>query len=90
MPAPNKPRTAAAKSGGARSGRRPPITVVGGERTDAADLISVPDCARRIGLHPHTLYRLCRTGEFPPAVQIGAKWVVSVPRLERHLHGETS
>lgn len=52
------------------------------------DLISVPDAARRIGLHADTLYRLCRTGQFPPALQIGARWRVSVPRLERYLHGE--
>jgi predicted DNA-binding transcriptional regulator AlpA len=52
-----------------------------------ADLISIPDAALRIGLHPDTLYRLCRTGQFPPAIQIGARWRVSVPKLERFLHG---
>jgi len=52
------------------------------------DLISVPDAARRIGVHPDTLYRLCRTGQFPPAIQIGARWRVSVPKLERYLHGD--
>ena len=51
------------------------------------DLISVPDAAHRLGLHPDTLYRLCRTGQFPPAIQIGARWRVSVPKLERFLHG---
>ena len=29
-----------------------------------------------------------RTGPVPPAIQIGGKWLVSVPRLERFLHGE--
>jgi excisionase family DNA binding protein len=53
----------------------------------AVDLISIPDAARRLGLHPDTLYRLCRTGQFPPAIQIGGRWRVSVPRLERYLHG---
>jgi excisionase family DNA binding protein len=52
------------------------------------DLISVPEAARRIGLHADTLYRLCRAGHFPPAIQIGARWRVSVPRLERYLHGD--
>lgn len=51
------------------------------------DLISIPETARRIGLHADTLYRLCRTGQFPPAIQIGTRWRVSVPRLERYLHG---
>ena len=54
-----------------------------------ADLITVPDTAHRIDLHPDTLYRLCRSGQFPPAIKIGSRWRVSVPRLERYLHGET-
>ncbi len=56
----------------------------------APDLISIRQAAKRLGLHPDTLYRLARTGRFPPAVQIGARWVVSVPRLERYLHGQAS
>ena len=52
-----------------------------------ADLISVPEAARRIGLHADTLYRLCRTGRFNPAIQIGSRWRVAVPKLERYLHG---
>ena len=58
------------------------------DRLAAADLISIPDAASRIGLHADTLYRLCRTGQFPPAIQIGSRWRVSVPRLERYLHGD--
>ncbi len=54
----------------------------------ADDLISIPEAARRVGLHADTLYRLCRTGQFPPALQIGARWRVSVPRLERYLHAD--
>jgi hypothetical protein len=54
------------------------------------DLISAPDTARRIGLHADTLYRLCRTGQFSPAIHIGGRWRVSVPRLERYLHGDDS
>jgi excisionase family DNA binding protein len=50
------------------------------------DLISIPEAARRVGVHSDTLYRLCRTGQFPPAIQIGSRWRVSVPRLERFLH----
>jgi excisionase family DNA binding protein len=58
------------------------------DQIPVVDLISVPDAARRLGLHPDTLYRLCRTGQFPPAIQIGARWRVSVPKLERYLHGD--
>jgi excisionase family DNA binding protein len=59
-------------------------------RTVRADLISIPEAARLIELHPDTLYRLCRSGQFPPAIKIGSRWRVSVPRLERYLHGEAS
>jgi excisionase family DNA binding protein len=56
----------------------------------AADLISVPQAARRIGIQPDTLYRLARSGQFPPAIAIGGRWKVSVPRLEHYLHGEAA
>jgi len=64
------------------------IPTVDHARMAVGDLISIPETARRIGLHADTLYRLCRTGRFPPAIQIGARWMVSVPRLQRYLHGE--
>jgi excisionase family DNA binding protein len=60
------------------------------DKANAPDLISVPETARRIGLHADTLYRLCRTGRFSPAIHIGGRWRVSVPRLERYLHDEDS
>jgi len=54
----------------------------------APDLISIPEAARRLHVHPDTLYRWARCGEFEPALKIGhgRRWVVSVPRLERYLH----
>jgi predicted DNA-binding transcriptional regulator AlpA len=60
------------------------------ERRAATDLLSIPATARCIGLHADTLYRLCRTGQFPPAIQIGGRWRVSVPRLARYLHGDAT
>jgi excisionase family DNA binding protein len=57
-------------------------------RQSPADLITIAEAARRIGMHRDSLYRLARTGQFPPAIQIGSRWRVSVPRLERYLHGE--
>ena len=59
------------------------------DRMTAADLITIPEAARRVGIHPDTLYRLAREGQFSPALQIGARWRVSVPRLDRFLHGDT-
>ena len=64
------------------------IAAVDEARLNVSDLISIPDAAGRIGLHADTLDRLCRTGQFPPAIQIGSRWRVSVPRLERYLHGD--
>ena len=58
------------------------------KREGSIDLLSIPETARRIGVHADTLYRLCRTGQFPPAIQIGRVWRVSVPRLDRYLHGD--
>jgi excisionase family DNA binding protein len=58
------------------------------KREGSVDLLSIPEAARRIGVHADTLYRLCRTGQFPPAIQIGRGWRVSVPRLDRYLHGD--
>jgi len=72
-----------------RSGRCV-VTIAGSaqrEREGFVDLLSIPETARRIGVHADTLYRLCRTGQFPPAIQIGRGWRVSVPRLVRYLHG---
>lgn len=54
----------------------------------ASDLMTVPEAARHIGIHADTLYRLCRNGQFPPAVAIGRSWRISVPRLRRYLHDE--
>jgi excisionase family DNA binding protein len=52
------------------------------------DIISISEAARRIGIHTDTLYRLARQGQFPPAIKIGRRWRVSVPRLQRFLHGD--
>ncbi|MHB1845327.1 MAG: helix-turn-helix domain-containing protein [Deltaproteobacteria bacterium] len=52
------------------------------------DLVAVPQAARRLGIHPESLYRLIREGQFPPAVHIGRQIRVSVPRLEQFLHGD--
>ena len=52
------------------------------------DLISVPETAKRLGVSTETIYRQIRAGNFPPAVHIGRKVKVSVPKLNRYLHGE--
>jgi predicted DNA-binding transcriptional regulator AlpA len=50
----------------------------------AVDLISIPEAARRVGLHPDTLYRLCRSGRFPPAIQIGSRFSAAAGALSPH------
>lgn len=54
------------------------------------DLITVPQAAKRVGVHPESLYRLIRAKQFPPAISIGHNIRVSVPRLEMYLHGENT
>ncbi len=71
------------RGGGARA-------TEGNESMPDADLISIPDAARWVGVHVDTLYRLCRMGRFPPAIQVGSRWRVSVPRLERYLHEDST
>lgn len=66
------------------------MRLVGSVEQREPDLLTIPQAAARIGIHRDTLYRLAATGQFPPAVRIGARWLVSVPRLERFLHGEES
>jgi excisionase family DNA binding protein len=70
-------------------------TEVGGDgnvESDAdVDLISIPEAARRLGMHRDSLYSMAREGSFEPAVRIGRRhWVVSVPRLQRMLHGDAA
>lgn len=55
-----------------------------------SDLIRVPEAARRLGVHPETVYALIRAGGFPPAIHLGRAIRVSVPQLERFLHGDAS
>lgn len=52
------------------------------------DLLTVPEAARRLRRSPDSLYRLIRAEEFDPAVRVGGRWLVSVPKLERMLHGD--
>jgi len=64
--------------------RTVPVTLV------PADLITVPEAASILHVHPESLYRIIRRGDFPPAVHIGGACRVSVPKLSRYLHGEES
>lgn len=66
----------------------PPKLDLGGRTQLSPDLLTVPEAAKRLGLHPDSLYRLIRVGEFSPAVAIGHSIRVSVPKLEHYLHGE--
>lgn len=52
------------------------------------DLLTIPEVAIELGVHKDTLYALARSGQFPPAIQIGGRWRVSRPKLQKYLHGE--
>ena len=52
------------------------------------DLLTVPEAAERLRRESDSLYRLIRAGKFPPAVRVGGRWLISVPKLEKLLHGD--
>lgn len=54
------------------------------------DLETLPEAAVRLGISAKTAQRLAAAGKFPggAAIKVGKNWRVSVPKLERHLHGE--
>jgi excisionase family DNA binding protein len=51
-------------------------------------LLSLAECGKRLGRSRSYMYKLAREGRLPFVVQIGDDYVVSIPRLERYLHGE--
>ncbi|HVX20938.1 MAG TPA: helix-turn-helix domain-containing protein [Acidimicrobiales bacterium] len=53
------------------------------------DLLTIPQAAQRLGITRVTAYRLAERGEFPgdAAFHVGRVWRVSVPKLERFMHG---
>jgi hypothetical protein len=65
----------------------PPNTSAGADSAPP-DLLTIPEAAHRLRREPDSLYRLVRAGKFDPAVKVGGRWLVSVPKLERMLHGD--
>jgi excisionase family DNA binding protein len=57
---------------------------------ESSDLLTLPGAAKRLGIHRVTALRMAESGRFPgdAAVKVGRKWLVSVPKLDRYLHGE--
>lgn len=51
------------------------------------NVISVPEAAELLGISPDLAYSLARRGELPGAFQFGRRWVVSLIKLRRELHG---
>ena len=51
------------------------------------NVITVPQAARLLGISPDLAYSLARRGELPGAFQFGRRWVVSLVRLRRAIHG---
>ena len=49
-----------------------------------------PDAARMIGIGRSTAFELARRGEFPGALRLGHRWLVSRRLLELWLSGETN
>ena len=56
-------------------------------RTLPADVMTINEAAKRLGISTSTGYRLAEAGKLPGAFQIGQSWRVSVPRFEKLVHG---
>jgi predicted DNA-binding transcriptional regulator AlpA len=52
-------------------------------------LLSLTACGKRLGRSRDYMYKLAREGRLPFVVQIGDDYVVSIPKLERYLHGDS-
>ncbi len=69
--------------------REPAVVRVKAELPPPPDLLTVPEAAARLRRSADSLYRMVRSPEgFEPAVKIGSRWLISVPKLERMLHGD--
>jgi excisionase family DNA binding protein len=64
------------------SPRRPPVS-------DSGPLLTIPEAAPMLRLHPQTLYALVRRGEVP-SVRLGKKVFLHRPTLEAWLAGRVS
>lgn len=57
----------------------------------APDLLTLGAAGKRLGISERTARRMAEAGEFPgdAAIRVSATtWRVSVPKLNRYLHGE--
>lgn len=61
----------------ARHGRRDP------------NVISVPEAAELLGVSQDLAYSRARRGELPGAFQLGRRWLVSLVKLRRAIHGSS-
>ncbi len=69
--------------GPGKDGRRGQQTRHGGD----PNVLTVPEAARELGISKDLAYSLARRGELPGAIQLGRRWVVSLIKLRRELHG---
>ena len=49
--------------------------------------VSVREAAERLGISRGSAYSLARMGELPGAFQLGHRWLVSLIKLPRAVHG---
>lgn len=57
----------------------------------APQMVSIAVAARDyLGISDDLAYKLANSGEFPghAAMRLGRRWVVSVPKLQRAIHGD--
>lgn len=50
--------------------------------------LTANDCAKAIGLSMPSFYAACKRGDFPFAIRIGSRWILSKPAFERWMQGK--
>jgi excisionase family DNA binding protein len=52
------------------------------------EIMTVDEVAKYLGLHPHTVYRLCSEGKLPHT-RIGRKFMFTQSAINQRLEGES-
>ena len=61
------------------------------DRDPRLELLTVPEAAAELKIHPNTGYRLVKAGSprFPTAIRVGGQWRVPRFQLDRFIAGES-
>ncbi|MRG98820.1 helix-turn-helix domain-containing protein [Xanthomonas sontii] len=55
---------------------------------EASEVLTLPEAARHMKMHPVTLRNMMHTKSHPPGRKVGGRWKFSRPALDAYLAGE--